>query len=160
MRPSPSTALKSIATGSTPTCAGSSCGSTRRNGARSNRSRSTSQMRSRDRVRPFGLALAAAVCLTGQAAAGEQREEVTRLFDRTLTVTGLPTLHVEHRIGEVRVRAHAGNELRIQATIHVSGDSRAEASAMADAIRIEVQDGPGMIGVTTRYPESLLRESQ
>ena len=92
--------------------------------------------------------------------ANEAREEVTRSFDRTLTVSGTPALHVEHRMGDVRVRAHTRNELRIQATIHVSADTRAEATMMADRIQIDVQESLGTITLTTRYPDMLIRDIQ
>jgi hypothetical protein len=89
-----------------------------------------------------------------------QREEVTRSFDRTVTVSGTPTLLVEHRMGDLRIRAHARSELRIQATIHVSADSRSNASLLADRIQIDVQESQGTISVTTRYPEMAIRETQ
>src|SRR6185503_13411006 len=111
----------------------SSCGSTRRSVARSNRFRSTRPMPSRDFSRPVAIALASAACVVLQsvALAGEAREEVTRSFEQAITVTGAPALLVEHRMGDLRVRAHARNELRIQATIHVSADSRSDASVIA-----------------------------
>jgi hypothetical protein len=118
-------------------------------------------MRSRQLSRVVAIALPAAACLSFQsvARASEQREEITRSFDRSLTVNGAPTLFVEHRMGDLRVRAHARNEVRIQATIHVSADSRSEASVLADRIQIDVQESPGTISVTTRYPDQLIRES-
>jgi len=107
------------------------------------------------------MAVAAAVCLSYQSVvSAAAREEVTRSVDRTVTVSGSPTLLVEHRTGDLRVRAHARNDLRIQATIHVSADSRSEASVLADRIEIDVQESLGTISVTTRYPEMLIRETQ
>ena len=119
-------------------------------------------MRSRHMSRLVTIAVVTAACTSLQVAtwANELREEVTRSFDRTLTVTGTPTLHVEHRTGDLRVRAHARNDLRIQATIHVSADTRAEATMMADRIQIDVQESPGTITLTTRYPDMLIREIQ
>jgi DUF4097 and DUF4098 domain-containing protein YvlB len=112
-------------------------------------------------VRPVVIVLTMTVCISMPvtARANDAREEVTRTFDRTLTVTGTPTLSVEHRLGDVRVRAHARNELRIQATIHVSAETRAEATMMADRIQIDVQESLGTITITTRYPDPLIRES-
>jgi hypothetical protein len=119
-------------------------------------------MHSRHIGRPVALAVAATLCLSLQSVvrANEAREEVTRAFDRTLTVNGTPTLRVEHRMGDLRVRAHTRNDLRIQATIHVSADSRSEASVVADRIQIDVQESLGTISVTTRYPDMLIRETQ
>jgi hypothetical protein len=62
-------------------------------------------------------------------------------------------------MGDLKVRAHARNELRVQATIHVSADSRSDASVLADSIHIDVQQSLGTISVTTRYPNQLIRES-
>jgi hypothetical protein len=89
--------------------------------------------------------------------ANELREEVTRSFDRTVNISGTPTLRVEHRMGDVRVRAHTRSELRIHATIHVSAESRAEATMMADRIQIDVQESLGTITLTTQYPDALVR---
>jgi hypothetical protein len=105
--------------------------------------------------------VAAVFCLSLQSLVlADAREEVTRSFERTVTVSGTPTLSVEHRTGDLRVRAHARNDLRIQATIHVSADSRSEASVLADRIEIAVQESLGTISVITRYPEMLIRETQ
>ena len=119
-------------------------------------------MRSRHCSRPVALALASAACvvLPSVVFANEAREEVTRSFERVLTVTGAPTLLVEHRMGDLRVRAHARNELRIQATIHVSANSRSEASTLAERIQIDVQESSGTISVTTRYPDLALRDGR
>ena len=119
-------------------------------------------MRCRDFSRPVALALVSAACVVFQsvALAGEAREEVTRSFDQAITVTGAPTLVVEHRMGDLRVRAHARNELRIQATIHVSADSRSDASVIAERIQIDVQESPGSISVTTRYPDLTVRDGR
>ena len=119
-------------------------------------------MRSRNFSRPVAIALAsvAYVVLPSVALAGEARQEVTRSFERAITVTGAPTLVVEHRMGDLRVRAHARNELRIQATIHVSADSQSDASVIAERIHIDVQESPGSISVTTRYPDLAVRDGR
>jgi len=118
-------------------------------------------MRSRSLSRPVAIVVAAIACVSLQSIvlASELRDEVTRSFERALTVTGAPTLLVEHRMGDVRVRAHGRNELRIQATIHVSADSRSEASMLAERIQIDVQESTSTISITTRYPDFLIRES-
>jgi hypothetical protein len=100
------------------------------------------------------------VVLQSAAFAGEARQEVTRSFERAITVTGAPTLVVEHRMGDLRVRAHARNELRIQATIHVSADSQSDASVIAERIHIDVQESSGSISVTTRYPDLAVRDGR
>ena len=119
-------------------------------------------MRSKPLSHTVAIALAMAASVSAQTAlrAEAAREEVTRAFDRTVAVSGTPTLFVDHRLGDVRIRSHARSEIRIQATIRVSADSKAEATALADGIQIDVQERLGMITVTTRYPEMLTRESQ
>jgi hypothetical protein len=110
---------------------------------------------------PVAIALVATSCVLVHDAAGadEQRNEVTRSVDRTVTVSGTPRLLVDHSLGDLRVRAHARNDLRIQATIHVSAASRSEADTMADRIEIDVQESAGTISITTRYPDPLIRQS-
>lgn len=98
--------------------------------------------------------LAAVALLVGiDARAEEAREEVTRSFDRTLTITGSPILRLSHRNGDIRVRGQAGNEFRVHATIRVSAVSRSEASALADRIQIDVESTPTGVTVATRYPD-------
>jgi hypothetical protein len=109
-------------------------------------------MRSNDSSTAFTFVAAACIVLQS-AVFAEAREEVTRSFERVITVNGSPTLLVDHRLGDLRVRAHARNDLRIQATIHVSADSRSDASVLAGRIQIDVQESSGTISVTTRYPD-------
>src|SRR4029453_14819539 len=108
-------------------------------------------MPSRDAVRLAVIAATAILTSTG-AFGAELREEVTRSFDRTVAITGTPTPRVEHRKGEVGIRGHAGNELQVRATIHVSAGSRAEAADLADRIVIDIQSGAMIVAVVTRYP--------
>jgi DUF4097 and DUF4098 domain-containing protein YvlB len=84
--------------------------------------------------------------------AADLREEVRRSFDRTVTVAGAPVLRVDHRNGDVRIRAHARSELKIQATIRVSANTRADAAAFADRIQIDVREAPSGVTITTQYP--------
>jgi DUF4097 and DUF4098 domain-containing protein YvlB len=112
-------------------------------------------MRSRSTaVATMGAIVSAMAVLVPLATSAEEaRQEVTRPFNRTLTISGTPTLRIEHRNGDVRLRGHAGGDIRIQATIHVSANTRAEAAALADRIQIDVQDAAGSVHVITRYPE-------
>jgi DUF4097 and DUF4098 domain-containing protein YvlB len=116
-------------------------------------------MRSEHISRPAAVAMVviALLALRLDLSAEEQREEVTRSFDRTVTISGAPRLQVLHRAGDVRLRAHARNELRIQATIRVSANSRSEAETLADRIQIEVQDSTTLVSVVTRYPDERRR---
>jgi DUF4097 and DUF4098 domain-containing protein YvlB len=111
-------------------------------------------MRSRSMIAATVAIVTAMAVLVPLAARAEQaRQEVTRAFTRTLTISGTPTLRINHRNGDVRLRGHGAGEIRVQATIHVSATTRAEAAALADRIQIDVQDAAGSILVTTRYPE-------
>jgi DUF4097 and DUF4098 domain-containing protein YvlB len=86
------------------------------------------------------------------AAASEQRQELTRPFDRTLTLTGGQSLRIENSHGDVRLTTHARPELRLQATIRVSADSQSAATEFLDQIAIDVAETPAAITVETRYP--------
>ena len=93
-------------------------------------------------------------------AATEQRQEVSRSFDRTVNVTSGQTLRVEHRHGDIRVTTHARSDLRVQATIRVSADSQQEAAAFIDRVEIEIGETPAAVTVRTRYPQDDMRRDR
>jgi DUF4097 and DUF4098 domain-containing protein YvlB len=100
--------------------------------------------------------LALAVVLLPARAATEpadQRQEQSRSFDRTLTVTSGQTLRLEHAHGDVRISGHARAELRVQAAIRVSAESQDAANEFLQLIQIEVVEAPTSITVRTRYPD-------
>lgn len=86
---------------------------------------------------------------------GAAQEEVIRDFEKTLTLGAGQGVAVEHQLGDVRVHGHPGREVNIRASIHVQMDSRAESEALADRIKIEVEQGGPGVQVRTVYPDDL-----
>lgn len=103
------------------------------------------------------LAAAAAVLLAGSpafsAAAGPQREEFTRTFQRSVTLEPGKAVRIEHRHGDVTIRAHGGREVRIDASIRVSAATQADAQAFGGQIQIQVEQGAAALEIRTVYPE-------
>jgi hypothetical protein len=111
--------------------------------------------------RMAAFVLAAFIGSVPCATAGiEQRQQASRNFDRTVTVTSGQTLRVEHRHGDVRITTHARSDLRVQATIRVSADSQQEAAAFIDRIQIEMSETPTAVTVRTRYPQDDMRRDR
>ncbi len=106
-------------------------------------------------IRRPAVLLAICIAVAPQAApdTAAQRQEVTKSFDRTLTVTPSQALRVDHRHGDVGIRTHARNELQIRASIRVSAASQAAASEFAERILIEVLETPTAITLRTEYPQ-------
>jgi DUF4097 and DUF4098 domain-containing protein YvlB len=87
------------------------------------------------------------------AAANRGQEEVSRDFQKSVTLgTGQP-VHIEHKFGEVRVHGESGREVRISATIRVQAGSHDEAQSFADKIQIDVQQTAEGLRIKTVYPE-------
>ena len=76
-------------------------------------------MRNRRNNIMFGLTL----LLAAQAFA---REEYSRNFDKTVTLAGGQSVRVEHRMGNVNLRTHAGRDVVVHASIRVSASNSAE----------------------------------
>ncbi len=103
---------------------------------------------------PHIAAIALALVLVAAAdAATEQRQELTRSFDRTIASAAGQRLRIEHSHGDVRITAQPRGELRVHADISVSGASQADAAALLDQIQIELVETPAIVTVRTRYPE-------
>ena len=71
-------------------------------------------------------------------AANPGQEQVSREFQKTVTLGSGQSVHIEHKFGEVRVRGESGRDVKISATIRVQASSRDEAQSFADKIQIEV----------------------
>ena len=100
----------------------------------------------------FLLVLLMAVPLVRGANAGQ--EQVSKDFQKTVSIGAGQGLHLEHKFGEVKIHGEAGSEVKISATIHAQADSRAEAESFAAAIRIEVEQTANGVSIRTVYPES------
>src|SRR2546423_1173809 len=89
------------------------------------------------------------------AAATPGQQQITRDFQKTLTLPAGQSFHIENKFGEVRLHGESGRELRISATIRVQSDSRDQAQTFADKIRIDVEQTAQGIQVRTNYPEEI-----
>ncbi|MBM3788424.1 MAG: hypothetical protein FJW30_29155 [Acidobacteria bacterium] len=77
------------------------------------------------------------------------REEVTREFSKTQPWTAGQTIVIEHRHGDIAIRAVPGTEIRYQAFVRVSAGDRSDAEAFANGITFDVTAA----SFRTRYPE-------
>src|SRR5690348_18304464 len=76
-------------------------------------------------------------------AAHSAQDEVSKDFQKTVTLGAGQSVRVEHKFGEVRVHGESGRDVKISATIRVQANSRDEAQSFADKIQIEVQQTAG-----------------
>ena len=111
----------------------------------------------KERLRGGRLAgsIAVVLLLTGSPAltAGSRaQDEVTRNFDKTLTLGAGQSVRVEHKFGEVKVHGESGREVKISAVIRAQASSHEEAESFAQKIQIEVQQTSEGIGIRTIYP--------
>lgn len=103
------------------------------------------------------ILLSAAVLLafgaarTGAASPGQ--EQVTRDFQKTLSLGAGQSLRIENKFGEVRIHGESSRELKISATIRAQADSHEQAQSFADKVQIEVQQTAQGVEVRTHYPE-------
>src|SRR5262245_47045439 len=95
-------------------------------------------------IRPAGRLAAACLLVASFALAKPgaenrpQREDYTRSFQKSLTLGRGQSVRLEHRHGDIVVRTHPQNEVRIDASIRVSASSRDDAAAFGDQIQIQV----------------------
>ena len=111
----------------------------------------------RERLRGARLAcgIAAVLLLTAFPALASRnwpQDEVTRNFDKTLTLGAGQSVRVEHKFGEVKVHGESGREVKISAVIRAQGSSHDEAESFAQKIQIEVQQTSEGISIRTIYP--------
>jgi DUF4097 and DUF4098 domain-containing protein YvlB len=106
------------------------------------------------------LAFAAALLIApipALAASRAAQEEVTRDFQKTVTLGAGQSVSVEHRFGGVRAHGESGRDVKIIVTIRVQAGSRSESQDFADKIQIEVeQTGEGVL-IRTVYPDEKRR---
>ena len=113
--------------------------------------------RNRERLRGAlpGAGMAAVLLLAatpGFAAGSSAHDEVTRNFEKTLTLGAGQSVRIEHKFGEVKVHGESGREVRISAVIRAQASSHEEAESFAQKIQIEVQQTGEGIQVRTIYP--------
>jgi len=113
--------------------------------------------RNRERLRSSRLAggIAAVLLLTAFPALASgtwPQDEVTRNFDKTLTLGAGQSVRVEHKFGEIKVHGESGREVKISAVIRAQASSHEEAESFAQKIQIEVQQTGEGISIRTIYP--------
>src|SRR5580704_6894392 len=86
-------------------------------------------------------------------AANSAQEQVSRDFQKTLTLGAGQSVRVEHKFGEVRVHGEAGREVKISATIRAQASSKEEAESFVQKIQIEVQQTGEGVRIKTIYPD-------
>lgn len=92
---------------------------------------------------------------SGPAFGGEPaQQEVTRNFEKTITLSGNQGLSLDHRLGEVRIHGDSGHELKISAKIRVQDRNGADAENFAQKIQIEVRELSDGAHVRTIYPDT------
>ena len=110
-------------------------------------------------TRPLRILRAtAAICVAAllaalPASARNAQEEVTRDFDKTLSLPAGQSFHIEHKFGEIRIHGESTREVKIHASIRVQLGSRSEAESFINQIHIEVEQNSQGVRVRTVYPD-------
>lgn len=105
------------------------------------------------------IAMAALLCtmffaaVKPTVAASRSQQEVSKDFQKTVTLAAGQTVRIEHKFGEVRVHGESGRDVKISATIRVQASSHDEAQSFADKIQIDVQQSGEGVRIKTIYPE-------
>jgi len=84
--------------------------------------------------------------------AARAEEQVTRDFQKTVTLGAGQSVHIEHKFGEVRVHGESGRDVKISATIRVQASSKDEAESFSQKIQIDVQQSSEGVRIKTIYP--------
>src|SRR3989441_361219 len=115
--------------------------------------------RTGSRLRQAFLVLGAAALLAPAGAGApppksEAQEEVTRSFQKTVTLGAGQSVSVDHSFGGVRIHPSSGRDVNINATIRVQTGSRSDSESFADKIKIEVEQASDGVRIRTVYPET------
>src|SRR5712664_1817925 len=81
------------------------------------------------------------------------QEQVSRDFQKTVTLGAGQAVRVEHKFGEVRLHGESGRDVKISAIIRAQASSHEEAESFAQKIQIEVQQTGEGVRVRTIYPD-------
>lgn len=81
------------------------------------------------------------------------REEYTRTFDKTFATQNGEKIWLEHKFGDIVIRAHARQEVVVHADIRISAPDSASAKQYADRVEILVQPG-AELSIRTKYPDT------
>ena len=80
------------------------------------------------------------------------REEVTRDFQKTVTLAAGEVFRITHSLGNVSIHTHAGREAEIHASMKCSAGSAADARNWCGQIRIVVEETADSVSVRIEYP--------
>src|SRR5690242_19233766 len=107
------------------------------------------------RIAMAGLLFAAIFFAVEQraVAAHSAQDEVSKDFQKTVTLGAGQSVRIEHKFGEVKVHGESGRDVKISATIRVQASSHDEAQSFADKIQIDVQQTGEGVRIKTIYPE-------
>src|ERR1700756_2136408 len=94
-----------------------------------------------------------AITASSSRAATPGQEQVTRDFQKSLSLGAGQSFHIENKFGEVRIHGEPGRELKISATIHAQADYREQAQSFADKVQIDVEQTAQGVEVRPGYPE-------
>ncbi len=94
-----------------------------------------------------------AVTASPARAANPGQEQVTRDFQKTLSLGARQSFRIENKFGEILIHGESSRELKISATIRAQADSREQAQTFADKVQIDVQQTAQGVEVRTHYPE-------
>src|SRR5712664_329811 len=86
-------------------------------------------------------------------AGNSAQEQVSRDFQKTVTLGAGQSVRVEHKFGELRLHGESGREVKISATIRAQASSHEEAEAFAQKIQIEVLQSSEGVRIKTIYPD-------
>src|SRR5882724_6384253 len=93
--------------------------------------------------------------VAGKAVLAESsaQEQVSRDFQKTVTLGAGQSVRVEHKFGEVKLHGESGREVKISASIRAQASSREEAQSFAQKIQIDVQQTSEGVRIKTVYPD-------
>src|SRR5689334_2734640 len=109
-------------------------------------------------LRRAAAVLGAILVLVAASASGRgaTQNEVTRDFQKTVTLSGNQGVSVDHRFGKVMVHGEGGREVKISATIRVQDSNANDAQEFLQKIQIEVREEGDGVHIRTVYPENKL----
>ncbi len=100
-----------------------------------------------------GLLVSGSLPARGSGRAEQLQDQITRNFDKSVTLAAGESVRIEHKLGNITVHTHDSRDVHIVATIRVSSGSRDNSSKFADAIQIHVDNSSSGLLIRTDYPE-------
>jgi len=90
------------------------------------------------------------------SAAPAAQQELSRDFQKTISLAAGQSVRIENKFGEVKVHGESGRDVKIFAKIHVQGDDNARAQSLLDKIQISVEQTSQGLRIATVYPDAHL----